>query len=257
MLCGAALMLTAALARAEVQTKTVDYRDGDAVLEGYLAWDDAATGARPGVLIVHQWKGLTDYERRRARMLAEKGYVAFALDIYGKGVRPTNAREAGEQAGKYRAGDRALYRSRLKAGLEVLKAAEGVDVARIAAIGYCFGGTGVLELARMGADIAGVVSFHGGLGTEHPAGKGDIKCKVLVEHGAADPVVTDEELLAFMNEMRATGCDWRVTVHGGAKHSFTEKEAGNDPAAPVGYDANADRRSWAAMLAFFTELFGA
>src|ERR1017187_7597816 len=141
---------------------TVEYKQGDATLEGYLVYDDAITGARPGVLVVHQWLGLTDYEKHRAEQLASLGYVAFCADIYGKGVRPQNTTDAGTEATKYKS-DRALLRARVNAGLKVLKKNKLVDTTRVAAIGYCFGGTTVLELARSGADIAGVVSFHGGL----------------------------------------------------------------------------------------------
>ncbi len=148
--------------RGEVQTKTIEYSDGQTKFEGFVAFDPAKTSqGAPGVLVVHQWLGLTDYEKSRCQQLAELGYVAFALDIYGKGVRPSGVQEAGKFAGQYKS-DRGLYRKRLNLGLEQLKAQAGVNKSQIAAIGYCFGGTGVLELARSGADVAGVVSFHGG-----------------------------------------------------------------------------------------------
>ena len=163
-------LLLASSASAAVKTSEVEYRHGDTVLQGFMAWDDSVQGSRPGVLIVHQWMGLTDYERMRAEQLASLGYVAFAVDVYGKGVRPADTGEAGELAGTYKK-DRALLRARVAAGLEALRASERVDPKRIAAIGYCFGGTAVLELARSGADVAGVVSFHGGLDSLEPGGR--------------------------------------------------------------------------------------
>jgi len=173
-------------ARGEIVSKAVEYKQGETVLEGWSVYDDAVHGKRPGVLVVHQWKGLSDYEKKRAEMLAKLGYNVFAADIYGKGIRPQSTREAGAQAGKYR-NDRPLLRERVRAALEVLSKDENTDPQRIAAIGYCFGGTTVLELARSGAPIADVVSFHGGLSTPNPADAKQIKAKVLVLTGADDP----------------------------------------------------------------------
>ncbi|MGI8964697.1 MAG: dienelactone hydrolase family protein, partial [Limisphaerales bacterium] len=161
-------------AQAEIKFKTVEYKQGETALEGLSAYDDAIAGQRPGVLVVHQWKGLTDYEKKRAEMLAKLCYNVFAVDIYGKGVRPKDMKEAGAQAGKYKE-DRALLRERVKAGLEILKQNKLTDTKKIAAIGYCFGGTTVLELARSGADISGVVSFHGGLSSPNPDDAKNIK----------------------------------------------------------------------------------
>lgn len=240
---------------AKIVEKTVEYRDGDVVMEGRVAYDDAkvAAGKLPGVMIVHQWKGITDYEKSRARMLAEMGYVAFACDIYGKGVRPQTASEAGAQAGKYK-GDLPLYRKRLAAGLATLASQPGVDSARLGAIGYCFGGTGALELARSGANVKAVVSFHGGLGSSLPASLGAVKGSVLVCHGAADPMVPPAEVEAFCQEMESAKVDYVFMAFAGAKHSFTEVAAGNNPNSPVAYDEKADRRSWAAMQSFFAEM---
>lgn len=246
-----ALLLTASLAAAEIETKTVEYEDGDVVLEGYLA-RPVGKEARPGVLIVHQWKGLGEFEQGKARALAELGYVAFAVDIYGQGVRPTDASGAGKQAGKYK-GDRKLYRQRLVAGLEQLRKVAGVDPKRIGAIGFCFGGTGVLELARSGADVRGVVSFHGGLGTPTPEDARNIKGKVCICHGADDPHVPDAELLACMKEMRDAKVDWQLHAYGGAVHSFTDPRA-NRPSAR--YNESADKRSWQTMRSFFAEVLG-
>jgi dienelactone hydrolase len=247
------LMITTGSLRAAIHTETVEYRQGDATLEGYLAYDDALTGKRPGVLVVHQWTGLGAYEKKRAEMLAQLGYVAFCADIYGKGIRPKNVAEAGAQAGKYKA-DRALLRLRVNAGLDTLKQNELVDPRRVAAIGYCFGGTTVLELARSGADLAGVVSFHGGLDSPTPADGRNIKCKILACHGADDPFEKPADLAAFESELRNAGVDWRLYQYGGAVHSFTDWTAdGSLPGAK--YNERADRRSWADMKQFFAEIF--
>lgn len=242
------------MAQPDIYTETITYTIDGAQFEGYLAYDKSKTDARPGVLIVHQWMGLTENERMRARMLAELGYVAFALDIYGKDIRPQNSQEAGAQASAYRA-DRALFRARLNAGLEQLRHSPMVDTSRLAAIGYCFGGGGVLELARSGAHVNGVVSFHGSLNTPNPADANDIKGKVLVLHGAVDPYVPDEELAGFIKEMEDAGVDYYLTMYGGAVHAFTQKEAGNDPTGGAAYDETANHRSWRAMQDFFAEIF--
>jgi dienelactone hydrolase len=248
---GAALLGTV---RAEIVTKTVEYKQNGTTLEGYLAYDDSIKTARPGVLIVHQWKGLGDYEKMRAEMLAKMGYVAFACDIYGKGVRPSTMQEAGAQAGKYKS-DRALLRERVKAGLRTLRAQQGVDGKHIAAIGYCFGGTTALELARSGAEIVGVVSFHGGLSTPTPEDAKNIKAKILACHGADDPNVPPAEVAGFEKEMREAKVDWQLIAYGNAVHSFTDKSAGNDNSKGAAYNENADRRSWEAMKDLFAEIF--
>jgi len=249
------VVLAAAPARAVVQLEAVEYRQGDAVLEGTLAYDDATGSKRPAVLVVHEWKGPGQYTRERARQLAELGYIALAADIYGKGVRPATHEEAGQVSGIYR-NDRALLRARVRAGLDVLVSHPLADPARVAAIGYCFGGTSVLELARSGADVKGVVSFHGGLGTSEPARPGQVKAKVLVLTGADDPHVKPEDVKALEEEMKAAGADCRVIAYPGAVHSFTVPEAGDDPSTGVAYNAEADRRSWDEMKAFFEGLFG-
>lgn len=246
----AALTLTA---RAELQTAIVEYQQGDTVLEGFVAYDTDVTGKRPGVLIVHQWKGLGDYEKKRAEMLARLGYVAFAADIYGKGVRAEDKTAAAGLAGKYKA-DRALLRQRARAGLEALKKQKLVDVEHVTAIGYCFGGTTVLELARSGADLDGVVSFHGGLSTPKPEDAKNIRARVLALHGADDPNVPPPEVAAFEDEMRKGGVDWQLVSYGGAVHSFTDWNAGNDNAKGSAYNERADRRSWEAMKTFFSEV---
>jgi dienelactone hydrolase len=232
----------------------VVYQHNSVALEGFLVYDPAVEGKRPGVLIVHQWMGLSDNERMRARMLAEMGYVAFAVDVYGMGIRPANTDEAQEQAGIYY-GDRALFRERIAAGLTHLKQQRLVDAKRVAAIGYCFGGGGVLELARSGADVAGVVSFHGSLDTPDPTDAKNIRAKVLVCHGAVDPYVKPEAVHAFLEEMETAAVDYQLIMYGGAVHAFTQEGAGDDPAQGVAYDADADRRSWQHMQDFFAEIF--
>jgi len=248
------LALGASAASAEVRTKVVEYKQGDTVLDGYLAWDDAVKGQRPGVLVVHQWMGLTDYEKMRAQQLAGLGYVAFAVDVYGKGVRPKTTAEAGALAGKYKS-DRTLLRSRVTAGLAALRGNDMVDAKRIAAIGYCFGGTAVLELARSGADIAGVVCFHGGLDAPNPDDGKAIKARVLILHGADDPYSSPKDIAALQQELRAGGVDWQMVLYGGAVHAFTQKAAGSDASKGAAYNAGADARSWQAMRDFFSEIF--
>ncbi|MGJ8671313.1 dienelactone hydrolase family protein [Rubritalea sp.] len=227
---------------------SVTYEDNGVECEGFVATPENAKDA-PAVLVVHQWMGLTDYEKNRCRQLADLGYVAFAVDIYGKGVRPANKGEAGKQAGKYK-GDRELYRSRLNAGLAEALKIEEVDADRVTAIGYCFGGTGVLELARSGADVDGVVSFHGGLGSPTPEDAANIKGRVLVLHGAVDPMVSAEELAGFESEMTDNKVDWELIKYGDAVHAFSQSMAGNDPSKGVAYNKKADDRSWQRMKNF-------
>lgn len=241
-------VLGAAIANAAIVTKRVEYKQGDAVLEGFLAYDDSKTGPRPGVMIVHDWDGINGYEETRAKMLAELGYVAFAADIYGKDNRPKNQQESGQFSGKYR-GDIPLYRARLQAGFDELKKQTQVDKSKTAAIGYCFGGTGVLELARSGAAVNGVVSFHGGLGATTPAKEGEIKGKVMVVHAAQDPAVPQAQFVGYLNEMRDAKVDHQTVVYNLNVHAFTVIGGGQ-------YNADADRRSWEAMRDFFREIFG-
>ena len=248
-----AAMTLATSAAAEVKTQLVEYKQGDTVLEGYLAVD-AAAKPRAAVLIVHDWMGVGPYVKKRAEQLAALGYLAFAADIYGKGVRPKDAKEAGALAGQYRSGDRALLRARVNAALEALRKQPGVDPARVAAIGYCFGGSTVLELARSGADVKAVVTFHGGLAAG--TGESKLRTKVLALHGADDPYVPPPEVAAFEDEMRKAGVDWQLVKYSGAVHSFTQEAAGNDNSKGAAYNAAADRRSFQAMKDFFAELFG-
>lgn len=248
------VLFFSAQAWAEVKTRTIEYRQGDTVLEGYLAYNTSGPARKPGVLIVHEWTGLGPYVKNRAEQLARLGYVAFAADIYGKGVRPNNPKDAGATAAIYK-NDRALLRERVKAGLEELHRQEGIDPGRIAAIGYCFGGTTVLELARSGADVKGVVSFHGGLDTPSPQDAKNIRAKVLVLHGADDPNVPAEQVKAFEDEMRGGNVDWQLVKYSKAVHSFTNPDAGIDNSKGAAFNAEADYRSWEAMKSFFMEIF--
>ncbi|MDJ1173610.1 dienelactone hydrolase family protein [Roseofilum capinflatum] len=238
----------------QIQTQVVEYQQGDAVLEGYLAYDASRNDQRPGVLIIHAWKGLGEFEKEQADKLAQMGYVAFAADIYGQGIRPETTDEAREQATYYRS-NRGLLRDRAQAGLDYLKQHRLTNSKQTAAIGYCFGGTTVLELARSGAQVSGVVSFHGGLDTPNPDDAQQITAKVLALHGADDPLVPPEEVAAFQEEMRQAGVDWQLIAYGGTVHSFTNPKAGNDPSKGSAYNPDSARRSFAAMELFFDELF--
>lgn len=242
------------LVQAAIETRSVEYRQGNTRLVGYLAFPKDVTGPLPGILVVHEWMGLNDYAKHRADQLAELGYIAFAADIYGDGKIAANREEAGKLAGSYK-NDRPLLRARVAAGLATLKAQPGAAGDKIAAIGYCFGGTAVLELARSGADIAGVVSFHGGLDTPTSQDAKNIRAKVLALHGADDPYVPADQVAAFENEMRQAGVDWQLIVYGGAVHGFTNPANGTDNSKGAAYNALADARSWVAMQQFFNELF--
>ncbi len=247
-----ALLTSTALAPAALHTETVEYKDGDTVLEGYLVYDDEIAGKRPGVLLIHEWFGHNPYVRQRAEMVAKLGYVAFALDMYGKGELAKNSKDAAKLAAPFKE-DRDMMRERAAAGLAVLRKDPHVDPTRLAVMGYCFGGTCSLELARSGAALVGVVTFHANLATPDPAKK--FKAKVLVLHGADDPIVPRKEVAAFEKEMKAAKADWQFVSYGGAVHSFTNRMAGNDPTQGVAYNAKADARSWEALKAFFAEIF--
>ncbi len=247
------LLLSTSLLQAEIKETVVEYKSGDTVCEGLHVVDTAKTGKLPAVLIIHQWTGLSDNEKMRAHMLAELGYNVFAADIYGKGIRPQPP-AAGKEAGKYKA-DRKLYRERMLSALEVLDKDPQTDLSKVAAIGYCFGGTGVIELARSGALIKGVVSFHGGLDSPTPADGKNIKGKVLALHGADDPFVKAPDIAAFEQEMKDAKVDYKLVSYPGAVHSFTQKAAGNDNSKGAAYNEAADKASWEEMKAFFARIF--
>ncbi|HEX2749233.1 MAG TPA: dienelactone hydrolase family protein [Verrucomicrobiales bacterium] len=239
----------------EIATKAVEYKQADTTLEGYLAVPKEVSGKVPAILLIHDWMGVGTYAKERANELAGLGYVVLAADIYGKGVRPDGPPGAAKLAGQYK-GDRALYRKRLLAGLEQLKSNPNVDASKVAAIGYCFGGTGVLELARAGADVKGVVSFHGGLDSPTPADGKNIKARVLILHGADDPNVPAAGIAAMTKEFNDAGVDWQMISYSGAVHSFSNPHAGTDKSKGNAYDEKTDKRSWEHMMVFFKELFG-
>lgn len=229
----------------------LDYMVGDTKCQGYLAYDMSKAVKRPGVLIIHDWNGIDAYEEGRAMQLAKMGYVALCADIYGKDSKPKNQQESGQQSGKYKA-DRRLYRERLAGALAELKRDPNVDPNRIAVIGYCFGGTGALEMARAGMDVKGVVSFHGGLDAAEVE-VGPIKSKVLICHGADDPFVPADQVEAFKKEFG--GADMEFVSYPGAVHAFTEPGAGNDPSKGAAFNKAAAEDSWAKMKAFLAKIF--
>ena len=252
----AAVPATAA-AGAQVKTQEVDYKQGDTPLHGMLAWNDAAKGKRPGVLVVHEWWGLNENTRNQAKRLAQSGYVAFALDMYGSGkvadpTHPKDAQAFMTEAAK----DPALLQARFNAALDLLKKDPHVDPEKIAAIGYCFGGGVVLNMARSGADLDAVVTFHGALNPTTPAPKGTIKPRILVLTGADDPMVTASVLDSFKKEMDAAGAHYQVISYPGARHAFTNPDAGKAGMDALAYDADADKKSWAEMLKLFASVFG-
>ncbi|MGA8571747.1 MAG: dienelactone hydrolase family protein [Desulfobaccales bacterium] len=253
------LMILALTSVAEVQaamvTKTVEYRYDGTVFKGYLAYDDTTRGRRPGVLVVHEWWGLNDFARQKAEQLASLGYVALAADMYGQGLVARDPQEAAKLAGELR-GNPALLQARAQAALKALAQTPEVDPRRLGAIGFCFGGTTVLELAYTGAEgLKGVVSFHGGLLAPTPVELKAIKAAILVLHGADDPHVSGESIAAFQEAMRKGGIDWQMVYFGGAVHAFTNPAAGSNKASGVAYDARAARRSWQYMRDFFKEIF--
>jgi dienelactone hydrolase len=249
----AMLILLAGSAQAAIKTQTIEYKHGDTVLEGYLAYDDAVQTRRPAVLVVHEWWGNNEYSRKRAEQLAALGYVGFAIDMYGKGVTTTDPTKAGELAGLYRTTPVGLERAML--GLETLKAQPMVDPQKIAAIGYCFGGTVSLQMARANLPILGVVSFHGALAPPPGAGAQKIAAKILVCHGSEDTFVPPADVNAFMDEMRKTSADWQLTYYSGAVHAFTNPNAGSFNIPGIAYNKAADERSWQAMQDFLKEVF--
>lgn len=242
----------------ELHTETIEYSDDGTTLQGYLAYDSAVEGPRPGVLVVHEWWGHNDYARRRARELAELGYTAFALDMYGKGKVTEHPDEAQAFMKKVNE-NRELMKRRFNAALGLLRGRDGVDGERIAAIGYCFGGGVVLNMARAGADLEAVASFHGTIPTDNPPDEGEVQAEVLVLNGGADPFVKDEQLETFREQMGAAGADFRIVSYPGVKHSFTNPAAdehAEEHDLPLAYDAEADRKSWNEMKALFERTLG-
>lgn len=248
------LMVIGSLSHAEIRSQVIQYQDGETALKGHIYWDSAIKGKRPGVMVVHEWWGLNDYAQKRARMLAEMGYVAFAADMYGDNRVTTH----GEQAGSWMkqiTSNISHWQSRAQLGLAQLQEHALVDQAQLAAIGYCFGGATVMQLAYSGADLKGVVSFHGSLPPVTEEQSHQIKAKVLAAHGNADPFVPAERVAAFQASLDAAGADWQLLSFGGVQHSFTNPGADAHNMDGIKYDAAADRRSWQAMQQFFKEIF--
>ena len=236
-----------------IQTRTIDYQDGDVGLQGYLAWDDAVEGKRPGVMIAHAWAGRSDFENGKAEELAKLGYVGFALDNFGKGILGRNTEENSALIQPF-LDDRAMLQGRLQIALDVLKGLDEVDASRVAAIGFCFGGLCVLDLARTGTDLAGVVSFHGLFGSPGNTAGNKIKAKVLALHGWDDPMAPPDQVVSLAEELSSMGADWQVHGYGNTMHAFTNPQA-NDPDFGTVYSPDADRRSWNAMQDFLSEIF--
>jgi dienelactone hydrolase len=250
--------LFGAAAQAAVQGEEVSYQAEGVTLKGYLAWDDALKGRRPGVLVVHEWWGHNEYARMRARMLAEQGYTALAVDMYGDGRQANHPDDAGRFSAEV-SKNMPLARARFEAAMSTLRKHRTVDAKEIAAIGYCFGGGVVLNMARIGEDLKGVASFHGSLGTDNPAQRGRIKARIVSFTGEADPMIGADKVVAFRQEMAAAGADFRVVTYPGAKHAFTNPaadELGRKFSLPLAYNAEADRDSWAQLIVFLREVLG-
>ncbi len=253
----ALFLLLVPAVQAKLTTEEISYQAGNTTLNGYLAFDDSSKERRPGILVVHEWWGLNDYARMRARMLAELGYTALAVDMYGGGKTASHPEDAARFAGEI-SKNLPLARERFLAALDVLKQHPTVNPAKIAAIGYCFGGGIVLAMARQGVNLDGVVSFHGSIATEHPAESGEVKAKMLVFNGAADPFVTEEQIAKFKKEMETAGVAYRFVNFPGVKHSFTNPEAdrfGEKFDLPLAYSPEADEQSWQEMQEFLKEIF--
>jgi len=250
----ASIVLWGSVAQGAVMTKTISYQEDGASLQGYLAYDNALKGKRPGVLVVHEWWGLNDYARKRATQLAAMGYVAFALDMYGKDKVADHPEQAKEFMKKVTQ-NVDTWQKRVLAGLEILKKQPNTDSNRIAAIGYCFGGSTVQQLAYSGADIRGIVSFHGSLIPPTESAVKQTKAKILICHGASDPYTKPEALPTYLTTMNASGIDWKMSIYAHAKHAFTNPDADNYGMAALGYNRTADRRSWEDMKQFFNEIF--
>ncbi|MBT8091134.1 MAG: dienelactone hydrolase family protein [Gammaproteobacteria bacterium] len=238
-----------------IRNRLIEYRDGEVLLEGQLSWDDSIPGPRPGILVSHAWSGRSDYEDGKANALAGLGYTAFALDLYGKGVRGSNPEENSALMQPFLA-DRVKLQQRLLLSLATLRAQDEADSEKIAAIGFCFGGLCVLDIARTGEDLAGVASFHGLLAAPGNTAGNRIKAKVLVLHGWDDPMATPDSVIELSKELTSMGADWQLHAYGNTVHAFTNPAA-NDKAMGTVYDADADRRSWIAMQNYLAELFNA
>lgn len=250
-----ALAVVPSLGSAAVKTETVTYKVGDKSYKGFLAYDDAVKGKRPGILVVHEFWGLDDYAKKRAEQLAALGYVAFAADMYGDGKVAEHPEDAGKMANEVRMNQQE-WLARANAGIKVLRGNPMVDGKKIGVIGYCFGGSTALTLANSGADIAAAVSFHGALPIPEEADAKKIKAKILICHGSADGFIKDDTIQKMRGVYDKNGVDYQMIFYGGAVHSFTVPGADKRGMKGIRYDASADRRSWAAMQSLFNEAFG-
>ena len=250
----AVLLSLTIVSRAEIKSTPVEYKDGDTTLKGWIVYDDAIHDKRPGIVVVPEWWGLTDYIKSRCQQLAQLGYVAFAADIYGDGFTTTDPKVAGAKMND--AVKNGWRRTRGKLALDQLIKDEHVDTANVAAIGYCFGGGVALEMARAGDDLKGVVSFHGSLGTDMPAKTGEVKPKILICAGAADPMVTRAAVEKAEKEFKDAGADVKVITYPDAKHAFTNPDADKFGIDGIAYNKAADEKSWADMKSFFADVFG-
>jgi dienelactone hydrolase len=248
------LLVLSPLASAEIRSEKVEYRDGPHILEGFLAYDDASQDLRPAVLVVPEWWGLTDYPKHRAIQLAGMGYVAFVADMYGQGLTTIDPQQAGQWATPFNK-DRKLMRQRANAAVDTLLKQKYVDKTRVAAIGYCFGGTTCLELARAGAPLIGVISFHGDLTRTENEGPDNIKAKILICHGADDPLSPVANAVGLQDELKQAQANFQINIYSGAMHAFTNPDADSHHIPGVAYNAEADKRSWMALNDFFAELF--
>ena len=248
------LILPMNLVEAKVATKSIAYMHGKVKLEGFLAWDDAVKGERPGILVVHEWWGLNEYAQARAKQLAAMGYVAFAVDMYGKGKVTTHSKQASEWMNQTTANVK-NWQARAIAGFKILQQQEMVDAENIAAIGYCFGGATVTQLAYSGVPVKGVVSFHGALPL--PAKDQEVKttAKILIAHGNKDPFLSEDHIQKFRSTLEKAGMDWQMVIYAGARHSFTNPAADKVGMDALKYNKMADERSWKHMHLFFEELF--
>ena len=235
-----------------ITTQPLDYSHNNVTMRGFLAYDDAAAGRRPGVLVCHEWWGLNDYIRGRAKQLAGLGYVALALDMFGDGQTAKDHHEAGKLMQALVTNPDAL--GRVRAAIDVIRKQPQCDGDKLAALGYCMGGSMALDMARAGLPVRGVAAFHAGLKTS-AAAKGPIRAKILVGVGSEDPMIPPADRQAFEEEMRKAGADWQMILYGGVRHAFTNPNADKAGLPPLKYDANADRRSWAGLTGFLEEVF--
>lgn len=256
-LCFIGLMFASAAAHAAVQGKEVSYSANGTTLKGYIAYDDTVKGKRPGILVIHEWWGHNEYARKRARMFAEQGYTALALDMYGDGKQAHHPDDAGKFASEV-SKNAVLAKARFDAAYNLLGKEETVDADKIAAVGYCFGGSVALNMARIGEPLKAVVSFHGGLGTDHPAEAGKVKARIASFTGEDDPMIPATQVAAFRQEMDKAGVSYKVVTYPGAKHAFTNPDAdkyGQEFKLPLAYNAAADKASWKEGLAFLADTF--